>query len=237
MTSRPRSARQLGGEVERPLLADGLDDPLAETPVGQRLHRLDDPPVVVHGDRLRRAHRPRDPERERPPRDRDHPRPGVGREPGQQRARESRCRRSPPSARARSRPARRMFIAQPSGSPGNGRPSSAAGRRHHGRRPRRRRTRHRLLGERHHPVAGRELRRPQDRPRRRSPRPRGRARRARSGSASTPAPPRARRWRRRRRIPRCRTRTSPGPGSGIATSSTTVCRGPVTTAARIVPAM
>ncbi len=80
---------ELAREVQRPLLADGLDHPLAEATFRQRLHLLDDGAVVVHRDGLGRAHLPRHVERERPPGNGDHPRPGVRGEPGQERAKEA----------------------------------------------------------------------------------------------------------------------------------------------------
>src|SRR5947209_2431046 len=82
-------ARELSCEVERPLFADRLDDAVAERAAGQLFYLADDRVVIVHRDRLRRAHAARNLKRERPPRDRDHARTGIAREPRQDRAEEA----------------------------------------------------------------------------------------------------------------------------------------------------
>src|SRR3954447_11529135 len=79
-------ARQLGRKIERPLLADRLDDAVAEGTAGELLDGADDALVVGHRDRLGGARGAADMEREGPPRPRDDPPPAFAREPRQDRA-------------------------------------------------------------------------------------------------------------------------------------------------------
>ena len=168
-----------------------------------------------------------------PPRDRDHPRPGLAREPRQDRAEEADAddrdglpRLDLASAEdvhgAAERLAREGLsgerIGQRHDGVGVGDVVLGVG----------------VVGQRRDAVARPEGPRRRRRRRRSRPSPRGRARRARSGSASIRARPRASGSRRRRPQPSRRSRTWPGPGSGRATSSTRTLPGPVTTAARMV---
>jgi hypothetical protein len=68
------------------LLADCLDHTIAERAARQLLDPLDDSVVILHRDRLDRAHAVGEIERERSARDRDHARAGIGGEFRQDRA-------------------------------------------------------------------------------------------------------------------------------------------------------
>ena len=75
----PPLPRQFRGEIEWPLLADGLYHAVTEGAGGEIAHPLDDGVMILERNDLLRAHAARKIESERTPRYRDHPRARIGR--------------------------------------------------------------------------------------------------------------------------------------------------------------
>ncbi|MDP9771286.1 UNVERIFIED_ORG: hypothetical protein QE434_000075 [Rhizobium sp. SORGH_AS 755] len=81
--------RQFACEIKRPLFAHRFDDTIAEAPVSQLPDTFNDAPVIIHLDKLSRAHPVRYFQRKRPPRYGNDPCPAAGGKLRQQRADEA----------------------------------------------------------------------------------------------------------------------------------------------------